>query len=176
MLAFQKELYRIREACSVDEEPPRGPDDVELCIIEARSRRRHYEIVRRWNDAVGRIGGPQLDPAGSYPEYALEQHMRGVRDALAWEDGIWDGLRDWLRVSGIRVPEQPASASLATIADTLRTAALYVTERELTARLESVRKHLADGASYSQASSLWRSLLDASALHPGDRDRAIGQR
>jgi very-short-patch-repair endonuclease len=158
---FQKELYRIREACSVDEEPPRGPDDVELCIIEARSRRRRYEIIRRWNDAVGRIGGPHLDPAGSYPEYALEQHMRGVRDALAWEDGIWDGLRDWLRVSGVRVPEQPASASLATIADSLRTAALYVTERELTAWLESVRKHLADGASYSQASSLWRSLLDA---------------
>ena len=158
---FQKELYRIREACSVDEEPPRGPDDVELCIIEARSRRRRYEITRRWNDAVGRIGGPQLDPAGSHPEYALEQYMRGVRDALAWEDGLWDALRDWLRVSGVRVPEQPASASLTAIADTLRTAGLYVTERELTAWLESVRKHLADGASYSQASSLWRSLLDA---------------
>jgi len=158
---FQKELYRIREACSVDEEPPRGPDDVELCIIEARSRRRRYEIIRRWNDAVGRIGGPQLDPAGGHPEYALDQHMRGVRDALAWEDGVWDGLCDWLRVAGIRVPEQPASASLATIADTLRIAALYVTERQLTAWLDSVRKYLADGASLSQASSLWRSLIDA---------------
>ena len=158
---FQKELYRLREACSVDEEPPRGPDDVELCIIEARSRRGRYEIIRRWNDAVGRIAGPQLDPAVSHPEYALEQHMRGVRDALAWEDGTWDTLRDRLRISGVRVPEQPASASLATIADTLRTAALFVTERELTAWQESVRKHLADGASYSQASSLWHSLLDA---------------
>ena len=86
---FQKDLYRVREACQVDEEPPRSAEDAELCIIEARSRRRRYELIRRWNDAVGRIGGPPLDPGTSHPEYLLDQHVRGISAAFAWEDGEW---------------------------------------------------------------------------------------
>ena len=60
---------------------------------------------------------------------------------------------------GVRVPEQPTSADLTALADTLRTAALYVTEKRLTARLDAVRKYLADGASQPQASGLWRDAL-----------------
>ena len=83
---FQKDLYRVREACRVDEEPPRRAEDAELCILEARSRRRRYELIRRWNDAVGRVGGPLLDPAASHPEYLLNQYMQSIGAAFAWED------------------------------------------------------------------------------------------
>jgi very-short-patch-repair endonuclease len=158
---FQKDLHRVREACTVDEEPPRSAEDAELCIIEARSRRRRYELIRRWDDAVARIGGPCLDPAAGHPEYILDQHMRGLGDALAWEDGAWEALHDRLRAAGVRVPEQAASTDLTALADTLRIAALYVAEKELTARLDTVRKHLADGESQPQASGLWQMLLDA---------------
>jgi very-short-patch-repair endonuclease len=159
--AFQKDLHRVRETCTVDEEPPRCAEDAELCIIEARSRRRRYELIHRWNDAVGRIGGPLIDSAASHPEYVLDQHVRGIGDAFAWEDGAWDGLRDRLRGSGVRVPDHPASGSLTAIADMLRIAAFHVTEKQLAAWLEAGRKHLADGASQPQASDLWRTLSDA---------------
>jgi hypothetical protein len=166
---FQKDLYQIRESCAVDEEPPRSGEDAELCIIEARSRRRRYELIHRWNDAVSRIGGSLIDPGTTHPEYVLDQHVRAIGDAFAWEDGAWDGLCEQLRVSGVRVPEQPASADLAAIADTLQIAALHVTEKELAGRLDALGKHLADGASQPQASVLWRMLLDAFAASAWDR-------
>jgi hypothetical protein len=158
---FQKDLHRVREACTVDEEPPRRPEDVELCIIEARSRRRRYELIRGWNGAVSRIGGPLIDPGTSHPEYLLHQYMGGIGAAFAWEDRAWYALRDRLRASGVRVPDQVTSGSLTALAEVLRTAALHVTEKDLTARLDMIRRHLADGASRPQASGLWRSLLDA---------------
>jgi very-short-patch-repair endonuclease len=158
---FQKELYQVRAACAVDEEPPRGPEDVELCIIEARSRRRRYEIVNRWNEEVGRVGGPMVTAGPDHAEYAVNQHVEDVAAALSWEEGRWEELRDRLRASGVRAPEVPASADLAAIAASLRTAALYVRERELAAWLDSVRKYLADGGAAERASALWQALADA---------------
>ena len=159
--AFQKDLYRVREACAVDEEPPRRAEDAELCIIEACCRRRRYELVLGWNGAVGRIAGPLINPGTSHPEYLLNQYLDGLGAAFAWEDKEWYALRDRLRACGVRVSEQATSASLAALAETLRTAGLHITEKDLTARLNMVRKHLADGASHPQASGLWRPLLDA---------------
>jgi very-short-patch-repair endonuclease len=158
---FQKDLHRVREACAVDEEPPRRAEDVELCIIEARSRRRRYELIRGWNDAVSRISGPQIDQGASHPEYLLHQYMGGIGAAFAWEDRARYALRDRLRASGVRVPEQVTSATLTALAGTLKTAALHITEKDLTARLDMIRRHLTDGASRPQASGLWRALLDA---------------
>ena len=166
---FQKDLYQVREACMVDEEPPRSIEDAELCIIEARSRRRRYELIHRWNDAVGRIAGPLIDPGSSHPEYVLDEHMHAIGDAFTWEDGAWANLRDRLRVSGVHVPEQPTSADLAAVADVLRTAALHVTEKELAARLDALGKYLADGASQPRTSGLWRMLLDAFTASAWDR-------
>ena len=171
---FQKDLYQVREACMVDEEAPRSAEDAELCVIAARSRRRRYELIHRWNDAVGRIGGPPIDPGTSHPEYILDQHVRGISDAFAWEDGAWATLCDRLRACGVRVPEHPSSADLTAIADTLRTAALHVTEKQLTTQLDALRKHVADGASQPHASGLWRVLLDAFTGSAWDRwGRAI---
>jgi very-short-patch-repair endonuclease len=166
---FQKDLHRVRETCLADEEPPRTAEDVELCIIEARSRRRRYELIHRWNDAVTRIAGPLLDPAASHPEYVLDQYTNAIADAFAWEDGAWDALGNRLQAAGVRVPEQAASASLTALAETLRTAALHLREKELTAWLDSVQKHLADGTFQPQASGLWRTLLDAFAASAWDQ-------
>ena len=159
--AFQRELYRLREACRVDEEPPRTADDVELCLTEARSRRRRFELIRRWNDGVGRVGGPILDRATTAPEYLLVGLAENLGDAFSWEDGEWDNLRSRLQDVGVRVPLVPTSADLPTLADTLRTAALHVREKALAAWLDAVHKHLADGVSQPTASYLWRSLLGA---------------
>ena len=143
----------------MDEESPRRAEDAELCIIEARCRRRRYELILGWNEAVGRIAGPSIDQGTSHPEYLLNQYIDGLGAALAWEDREWHDLRDRLRACGVRVSEHATSASLAALAETLRTATLHIKEKDLTARLNTVRKHLADGASYPQASGLWRQLL-----------------
>jgi very-short-patch-repair endonuclease len=158
---FQKDLYQVREACTVDEEPPRRPEDAELCVMEARSRRRRYELIQGWNGAVSRIAGPMLDPSMSHPEYILHQYVGNVGAAFAWEDREWYALRDRLRTSGIRVSEHVTSADLIALAATLRTAALHIREKDLAAWLDMGRKYLADSASRPQASHLWQSLLDA---------------
>jgi very-short-patch-repair endonuclease len=158
---FHRDLHRTRDACRVDEEPPRSADDVELCIIEARSRRRRYELIRRWNDAIGRVGGPMLDSAAAYPEYELTEHVTGLDGAFAWEEGEWHSLRNRLHAAGVRAPQIPGSADLASLSATLRTAALHIREKELSAGLDALRKYLADGAAQPQASYLWRALLEA---------------
>jgi len=167
--SFHRDLYRIREACQVDEEPPRNADDVDLCIMEARSRRRRYELIRRWNDAISRIGGPLLDPATAYPEYELTEHVEGLGGAFGWEEGEWYSLRDRLHASGVRAPSIPASGDLAVLAGTLRTAALHVREKELSGRLDALRKYLADGMAQPRASYLWRALLEACTASAWDR-------
>jgi hypothetical protein len=113
----------------VDEERPRRAEDAELCILEARSWRRRYELIRRWNDAVGRVGGPLLDPGASHPEYLLSQNLQSLGAALAWEDSSWHVLCDRLQACGIRIPREASSAGLAALADTLRTTALHVREK-----------------------------------------------
>lgn len=158
---FHRELYRVRESCQVDSESPRTAEEVELCISEARSRRLRYELIRRWNDAVGRVGGPTLDAATSHPEYLLADLADSIGDAFSWEDREWVALRNRLQSAGVRVPTLPASGELAALADTLRTAALHVREKELATQLSAVRKFLADGAAEPLASHLWRSLLAA---------------
>ena len=50
---------------------------------------------------------------------------------------------------------------MATLASTLRTAALHVREKELSGQLDTAGKRLADGAAQPDASHLWRGLLDA---------------
>ena len=169
---FQKDLYRVREACAVDEEPPRRAEDAELCVTEALGRRRRHELILGWNEAAGRIAGPLIDSATGRPEYLLNQYLGDLEAAFAWEDRDWHGLADRLRACGVRVFEQATSASLAALAETLRTAALHSAEKDLTARLSRVRKQLVDGASHPQASGLWRLLLDAfdaSAWNQWDR-------
>lgn len=157
---FQRDLYRVREACRVDEEPPRRAEDAELCILEARSRRRRYELIRRWNDAASRVGGPLLDSGTSHPEYILSQYLENIGAAFAWED-TWYTLRDRLQACGVRAPHEATSARLAALAGTLRTAALHVREKDLAAWLGRVRQYLADGAAQPRASTFWALLLDA---------------
>jgi very-short-patch-repair endonuclease len=156
----------------VDEEPPRTAEDAELCVTEARCRRRRHELILGWNEAVGRIDGPLIEVDTSRPEYLLSQYLGDLGAAFAWEDREWHALGDRLRACGVRVFEQATSASLATLAETLRTAALHIAEKDLTAQLTGIRQQLADGAAQPQASGLWRLLLDAfdtSAWHQWDR-------
>ena len=166
---FHRDLYRVRQACQVDDEPPRTADDVDLCIIEARTRRRRQELTRRWNDAVGRIGGPPLSPGTSQPEYLLSEHVDGLKAALSWEDGEWRVLRDRLRSAGVRAAEVPTSAELAALADTLRVAALHVREKELASWFDAVAKRLADEAAQPQASPLWGALQQEFAIRAWDQ-------
>jgi very-short-patch-repair endonuclease len=166
---FHRDLYRIREACLVDGESPRTADDMELCLAEARSRRRRQELIRRWNDTVGRVGGPVLVPSTDTPEYELAGPVDELWSAFSWEDGEWQVLRDRLHAAGVRADQVPASAALAALAETLRAAALHVTEKELTARLDAVAKHLADGAAQPRASFLWGALTEAFIARSWDR-------
>jgi very-short-patch-repair endonuclease len=166
---FQRDLYRVRQACQVDDEPPRTADDADLCIIEARTRRRRQELTRRWNDAVGRIDGPPLSPGTGQPEYLLSAHVDALKAALSWEDSEWRALRDRLQLAGVRAPVIPASAELAALANTMRVAALHVREKEIAAWLDAVAKRLADGAAQPHASPLWEALHREFTSHAWDQ-------
>jgi very-short-patch-repair endonuclease len=102
-----------------------------------------------------------LASATDTPEYQLAGHVDSLRAAFSWEDGEWEALRERLHVAGVGTGDVPRSAALSALADTLRVAALHVTEKELTARLDTVAKHLADGAAQPRASYLWDALTDA---------------
>src|SRR5260370_19394143 len=140
---FQKDLHRVSEACTVDEEQPRKAEDAELCIIEARSQRRRYELIRGWNGAVGRIAGPLIDPGMSHPEYLLNQYMGSIGAASAWEDRAWYALRDRLRACGVLVSEQATSPGLTALADPLSKAWLHIPGIDFTSLVNLVRKPLA---------------------------------
>jgi AAA domain len=102
-----------------------------------------------------------LVSATDTPEYELAAHVDDLRAAFSWEDGEWHALRERLHRAGVRADVVTASAALAALADTLRVAALHVTEKELTARLDAVAKHLADGGAQPRASFLWDALTEA---------------
>ncbi|MDX6418889.1 MAG: hypothetical protein QOG28_3509 [Trebonia sp.] len=165
---LHRDLYRIREACRVDDEPPRTAEDMELCLAEARSRRRRQELTRRWNDTVGRVSGPVLTSVTDTPEYQLAGHTGDLRAAFSWEDGEWEALRERLHAAGVRADEVPASAALTALADTLRVAALHIAEKELTARLDATARQLADGGAQPRASFLWDALTEAFTAHAWD--------
>lgn len=156
----QRDLYRLREELRVDEEEPRTAADVELCITEARSRRRRYELVNRWNTEVGRIEGPLIEDAAAHPEYELESLTRSIDDALAWEDGSWSDLCEQLVANGITVPGHPSAEELAATAATLRVASNHFRRRELEEQLRLVRRLLVEGAADNNASVHWKLLLD----------------
>lgn len=166
---LHRDLYRVRESCQVDEEPPRSAQDMDLCLAEARSRRRRQELIRRWNDTVGRVSGPVIATATDTPEYQLAGHADDLRAAFSWEDGEWESLRDRLHLAGVATEEVPSAVALAALAGTLRVAALHVTEKELTARLNAVAKQLADGAAQPRASYLWDALGEALTARAWER-------
>ena len=166
---FHRDLYRVREACRVDDEPPRTADDTELCLLEARSRRRRQELFRRWNDTVSRVGGPVLAAVTGSPEYELAGPVASLRAALSWEDGEWRTLRGRLVTSGVRADEVTTSATLAALAETLRVAALHVSEKQLAARLDGLGRQLASGAAQPGASPLWAALTAALTAHGWDQ-------
>ena len=158
---FQKKLYQAKDSCRVDFEPPRTAADVDLCLAQASILRLRYELIRRWNDAVGRVSGPLVDPATSHPEYELAGYVDALSDAFSWETGACGTLLARLRSAGVRVPAYPGAAELAALADTLRIAALHLQEKDLRDQVDAVRESLAQGAAQPQASDLWRGLLAA---------------
>jgi very-short-patch-repair endonuclease len=158
---FARDLYRLRETCTVDEELPRTADDVELCITEARIRRRRYELVVRWNDEVARVGGPTIAADDTHPEFVLDRSVAAVADALDWEHDAWPRLREVLGNAGARTPERPSASDLRSIASTLRTAALRFRHQELDAYLRDLADALRRGAAQPDASPLWAALGDA---------------
>jgi very-short-patch-repair endonuclease len=158
---LQKDLHRVRESCLVDEEPLRTAADVDLAIAELRARSHRGQMVRRWNDAIGTVGGPVLTIGIAYPEYELAGHVDGLSGAFGWEGGDWQALSARLSAAGVRVSLVPSSGELAALAGTLRIAALHIREKELNGRLNSLVRHLTDGAAQPTASELWALLRDA---------------
>lgn len=173
---FQRDLYRVREACRVDEEPPRTLDDLSLCLLEAWSRRRRYELINRWNDAVARVSGPVVDPSSPAPEVEIARCVDSLEDPFRWEAGEWEDLRESLRAAGSRAPAVPSSQELSELAETLRVAATHRREKELAGWLEAWRTKLADGRARPGASYLWGELLSAFTDRAWDRwDKTAGE-
>jgi very-short-patch-repair endonuclease len=156
-----RDLSRVREGCRVDGEPPRTAADVELCLTEAQSRRRRYELVNRWNDAVGRIGGPTVTADEPTPEYALDRHVASVAAALEWENGACDALQDRLTAAGFRAPEHPSSGSLRALAAAVRVAGDHFRAEELADWLAAVRNTLERGCHVPNAGAAWWQLVAA---------------
>jgi hypothetical protein len=87
------------------------------------------------------------------PEYQLAGPADDLRAAFSWADGEWEALRERLHAAGVRADEIPASATLTALADALRVAALHITEKELTARLDATARPSSSGSAGSSTAS-----------------------
>lgn len=157
----QRDLARVRDGCTVDQELPRTSADVDLCITQAKSLRRRYELANRWNDAVGRLGGPQLTADDTSVEYALDGHVSALADALDWEDGSWDSIREQLVSAGVRTGQEPASAGLHATAAALDVTADHFREQAVAAQLSDVREAVVSGSQHPEPATVWFDLLAA---------------
>jgi very-short-patch-repair endonuclease len=162
---FQRDLAALQSACEVDGELPRTAEDVELLLVLARLGRLRYELVNRWNDAVGRIGGTLLDRASMHPESEIVGHLGRMEAALAWENGEWDGLRERLQAAAIRSPERPDVHALRDLVTILRIAQTRFDERDRTRRLNDLWAYLRAGEGTTDASPLWHQLRSALRDH-----------
>lgn len=158
---FAKELHQLRSRCRVDEEQPQTAADIELCLTEARLRRRRYELVNRWNAEIIRVGGPKIDDTSEHPEYELDSALASLVDAVAWENDGWPRLQDLLVAVNVRTPARPSSADLDALGATLRVVALRFRRRDLIVHLDGLRSHLRTGMGLAEASPLWRALEEA---------------
>jgi len=176
---LHRALFDVREACSLDGECPNTVEDIDLLLCEAGCRRRRYELVTRWDQAVAPVGGAPIDPADPFPEYKLDISVRIVEDALAWEDEEAAHLRIRLADVVADVPARPNAAELREIVRSLRLATERFAEQRLVSERDGVRRQLSKGASGSDASDLWLQLSDRLEAHdwPGwDAARAEARR
>ncbi|GIU88473.1 MAG: hypothetical protein KatS3mg009_2988 [Acidimicrobiia bacterium] len=156
-----KKLHQLRRSCTVNGEELRISTDVELCVTEARLRRQRYHMLRRWNDEVGRVGGPTVETNQDHPEIAISRYLQTLASALDWEQEAWPQLRDRLRTAGFRVGDRTNAAELKALAATLHDAALRFRQREIEAEFARHREWLTRGSAAPEASPLWAQLAEA---------------
>src|SRR6266508_2855190 len=137
-------------------------------VLLARLARLRYELVNRWNEAVGRLGGTLLDRTTIHPESEIVGVLGRMEEALAWENGEWDRLRERLLAAAIRSPERPDVHALRKLVTILSIAQMRFDERDWTRRLNDLWAYLRAGEQAIDASPLWQQLR--SALR--DRDLA----
>ncbi|MGQ0744525.1 MAG: hypothetical protein ACT4OS_09365 [Acidimicrobiales bacterium] len=156
---LQREMHALHQRCEVDGEPPRSAADMELCLTEARTRRREYEFETRWSQTVGRVLGPRLDPGTHIA--LIGSQVRGLQEAVEWAAVGWPNLRGLLLNAGITPPLSPSPLDLHRLEGALAGALSHFKERTLDAELAGIRSQLVVGQTSHAPSALWNELLEA---------------
>lgn len=153
-----RDLYQLCQSCTVDQEAPSTAADVSLLLATARAARRRWELVQRWNQEVGRVGGPPLDLAAAYPEDVLDRALGEIESALTWEFETWPRLWERLNDAGLAPPTRVSLLSLEAIATQVRGATDRFEERDLADWLGGLTSYVKSGAAHPDASDLWARL------------------
>jgi very-short-patch-repair endonuclease len=162
-----RDLYQLCQSCAVDQEAPSTAADASLLLAAARAARRRWELVQRWNQEVGRVGGPPLDLAAAYPEDVLDRALSDVESALTWEFETWPRLWERLNDAGLAPPTRVSQRSLEAIATQVRGAADRFEEGDLADWLDRLTSYVKSGAAHPEASDLWARLESSLATHDG---------
>lgn len=171
-----RDLLQVRESSTVDEEPPRSAEDVDLLLVSARMARRRFEIVQRWNSETARLGGPIIPTDLAYPEDELDVQVSTIDGAILWENQRWAQLSERITEAGLTVEQRPTSQYLRQLAEIVDVATDRFVEQDLEAWLAQVCGYLDDQAARPDASRLWSQLIKAIASHDGARwDAALGE-
>ena len=168
---FQKDLYQVREACTVDEEPPRSAGRRRAVrhrgALPAPPLRTHPPVERRRRpdrraaDRPGHTATRNISSISTCTASATPSPGKTAPGRI---------LRERLRAAGV---QRPRAARLRPTWPRWRRRSgpprCTSRRRNWHARLDVVRKYLADGASQPHASGLWRVLLDAFDASAWDR-------
>jgi very-short-patch-repair endonuclease len=96
-------LKQAAAVCRVDGAPVRTAADVDLLLAEVKRRQERQALVTLWNQMVGTIGGPRVEPLAGRAEVLVDEGAREVEAALAWESEMVDALkRDEAQLAAVR--------------------------------------------------------------------------
>ena len=155
---FASKQKRALELCRIDDRVPSTSEDVQQCIwlVEANKRRR--QLCTRWNNQISRVDGITVDAQS--PEDAVGAPLDDVEAAIGWRS-------EWLRLATElskvlnSVPDDPETGQLETLSETLETCRKRQRQRQLTSELAGLHAMLRTGATVTDASPTWTTLVGA---------------
>jgi hypothetical protein len=98
---FSAPARRALADCRVDGRMPSTAGDIDLCLQAAELSGLRRQMLTRWRQQVGRVGGPDLDEA--VPEDVVGPLLENLGDTLLWPED-WARLRGELAAAGIDSP------------------------------------------------------------------------
>ncbi len=154
-------LRAVHESARVDGLELRTAAEVGLVTAELQERTARATAAGRYAELVTQLGAPPLEVEAPSFLAEFEAATARLHEAISWETADGPALMERLRDLLPEFPSDPDSDQLRLAAELLTAAARRTTERDLTARLDDLRRELETGQGEPHTSPLWGVLREA---------------